>query len=126
MYGLWFKKPQDIRDPAWVNTSEFEDLFALMLVRKYGFGTRVRPHDQEKPVPIKSVEHTYSNGSESAYLHVYPTSEKGKSIDATGREMQEPEAHWSSSAILTLLYTMKSLVVTTRSYLPCRAQQSAL
>lgn len=99
MYGLWFKKPQDIRDPAWVNTSEFEDLLALMLVRNYGFGTRVRPHDQEKPVPIKSVEHTYSNGSESAYLHVYPTSEKGKSIDATGREMQEPEAHWSSSAI---------------------------
>ncbi|KAL8638944.1 MAG: hypothetical protein Q9226_008942, partial [Calogaya cf. arnoldii] len=31
MYGLWFKKPLNIRDPAWVDISDFEDLVALML-----------------------------------------------------------------------------------------------
>ncbi|KAL9074580.1 MAG: hypothetical protein Q9161_002172 [Pseudevernia consocians] len=28
--GFWFQKPLDIRDPAWVNASEFEDILALM------------------------------------------------------------------------------------------------
>ncbi|KAM0797376.1 hypothetical protein BDR22DRAFT_810384, partial [Usnea florida] len=32
MYGLWFQKPLDVRDPAWVDASEFEDLLALMLL----------------------------------------------------------------------------------------------
>lgn len=99
MYGLWFKKPLDIRDPAWVDTSEFEDLLALMLVRNYGFGTRVRTHDQGKPVPINSVEHRFANGSESAYLHVYPTSEKDESANATAQNSQAFEPHLSSSAI---------------------------
>ncbi|KAI9881126.1 MAG: hypothetical protein M1830_008284 [Pleopsidium flavum] len=109
MYGLWFQKPLDIRDPAWINASEFEALLALMLVRNYGFGTRVSTHDQENPVPIKSVQHKFSNGSESAYLHVYPTSEKDQSANATVQGMQSPSSpdyimqapapHWSSSAI---------------------------
>ena len=55
MYGLWFEKPLDVQDPAWVDASEFEDLLALMLVRNYGFGTRIRTRDQERPAPIKSV-----------------------------------------------------------------------
>lgn len=76
MYGLWFKKPLDVRDPAWVDASAFEDLIALMLVRNYGFGARVRLQNQEILVPIKSIEHNFSNGSESAYLSVYPSSEK--------------------------------------------------
>lgn len=107
MYGLWFQKPLDIRDPAWVDASEFEDLLALMLLRNYGFGTRVHVDDRDKPVPIKSVQHTFSNGSESAYLHVYPTSEKDQHVDATVRKKQSlsspdcitqaPAPHWSSS-----------------------------
>ena len=88
MYGLWFQKPLDIRDPAWVDASEFEDLLALMLVRNYGFGSRVHTHDQDSPVPIKAVEHKYSNGSESAYLHVYPLSEKGQSASSTNLQSQ--------------------------------------
>ncbi|KAL8846228.1 MAG: hypothetical protein Q9221_008673 [Calogaya cf. arnoldii] len=83
MYGLWFKKPSDIRDPAWVDISGFEDLVALMLVRNYGFGARFRAHDQAGLVPIKSVEHNFANGSESAYLHVYPTSENRQAANAS-------------------------------------------
>ena len=107
MYGLWFQKPLDIRDPAWVDASEFEDLLALMLVRNYGFGALVRTHDQGKLVPIKSIQHRYSNGSESAYLLVYPTPEKNQTANATARriqspaspEMEAPAPHWSSSAV---------------------------
>ncbi|KAL8996273.1 MAG: hypothetical protein Q9169_004158 [Polycauliona sp. 2 TL-2023] len=73
MYGLWFKKPLDIRDPAWVDISEFEDLVALMLVRNYGFGARFRVHGGAGLAPIKSIEHNFANGSESAYLHLYST-----------------------------------------------------
>ena len=104
---LWFQKPLDIRDPTWMDTSEFEDLLALMLVRNYGFGTRVRTHDQGYPVPIKSVQHIFSNGSESAYLHLYPTYEKNRFVNATAIKihsssspdllMQAPAPHWSSS-----------------------------
>ena len=85
MYGLWFQKPLDVRDPAWVDYSNFEELIALMLVRNYGFGARVRSQSEEKPVPIRSVEHNFSNGSESAYLQVYPMPEKDQS---TTRNMQ--------------------------------------
>ncbi|MCJ1433580.1 hypothetical protein MMC27_002943 [Xylographa pallens] len=108
MYGLWFQKPLDVRDPAWIDPSGFEDLLALMLVRNYGFGARVSTHDQGSPVPIKSVEHRFSNGSESAYLHMYPTPEKSKSTNAIVQAMQSqssseyavqvPVPHWSSSA----------------------------
>lgn len=109
MYGLWFEKPLDVGDPAWIDASEFEDLLALMLVRNYGFGTRLRIHDQKTPVPIKSVWHKFSNESESAYLHVYPTSEKEDPANATVREkgslfspactMQAHVPHWSSSVV---------------------------
>ena len=71
IYGLWFQKPLDLRDPAWVDASEFEDLLALMLVRNYSFGSRVTAPGQEDIVPVKAVQHVYANGSESAYLHVY-------------------------------------------------------
>ena len=86
MYGLWFEKPLDVRDPEWVDASEFEDLLALMLVRNYGFGARFSTHDHERPVPIKSVQHKFANGSESAYLHVYPRSEKEDSATAAVQE----------------------------------------
>lgn len=109
MYGLWFQKPLDIRDPAWINASEFEDLLALMLVRNYGFGPRVRTHYQDQMVPIKSIQHRYSNGSESAYLHVHPAPEKNQPANATIQKKQRPYSpegtmgapapHWSSSAI---------------------------
>ncbi len=109
MYGLWVQKPLDIREPVWVDPSGFEDLLALMLVRNYAFGTRVHVHDQENPVPIKSVDHRYADGSESAYLRVYATSEKDQSAQALVQEMQSPYSsdyihpetvpHWSSSAI---------------------------
>ena len=82
MYGLWFQKPLDVRDPAWVDASEFEDLLALMLVRNYGFGTRVRTHNQERAVPVKSVQHRFANGSESAYLHLYPQPEEDSAAAA--------------------------------------------
>ena len=100
MYGLWFQKPLDVRDPVWIDASEFEDLIALMLVRNYGFGARVSINNQEDPVPIKSVQHRFSNGSESAYLHFYPTVEKDQSVTATVQEMQKqaPARHCSSPA----------------------------
>ncbi|KAL8864851.1 MAG: hypothetical protein Q9198_009608 [Flavoplaca austrocitrina] len=44
---------------------------ALMLVRNYGFGAQFRAHAQAHLVPIKSVEHSFANGCESAYLHIY-------------------------------------------------------
>lgn len=85
MYGLWFQKPLDVRDPAWVDITEFEDLIALMLVRNYGLGSRVSASDEQNPVPIKSVEHRYANGSESAYLQMYPSTEK----DTSGQNVIE-------------------------------------
>ena len=108
MYGLWFQKPLDIRDPAWIDFSEFEDLIALMLVRNYGFGARIDTGEEGNPVPIKSSEHRFANGSESAYLHLYPLNEpeeKAKSTDAIVEEVQPPSVdfitraptpHWSS------------------------------
>lgn len=71
MYGLWFQKPLDVRDPTWVDASSFQDLLALMLVRNYGYGDRVNFDGEATPVPIQSVDHSYQTGSESSYLHVY-------------------------------------------------------
>ena len=116
MYGLWFQKPLDIRDPAWLDFSDFEDLVALMLVRNYGFGARVEVDDQEEPVPIKSSEHRFANGSESAYLHLYSLPENGEKesmrTDIVAREMQSstsdritkaPTPHWSLAGIPNLI-----------------------
>ena len=96
MYGLWFLKPMDIRDPTWVDTREFDDLLALMLVRNYGFGARAnRAHDQSPPVPIKAAHHKYSNGSESAYLRFYGDTEKGQpdeqQAQSTAAELRGPD-----------------------------------
>ncbi|KAI4094783.1 MAG: hypothetical protein LQ344_002029 [Seirophora lacunosa] len=90
MYVLWFRKPLDVRDPAWIDFHEYEDLIALMLVRNYGLGARVRAHGEGESVPIKSVEHNFANGSESAYLHVYPPSEKSR--PATASAESNPQA----------------------------------
>ena len=91
IYGLWFQKPLDLRDPAWVDASEFEDLLALMLVRNYGFGSRVTAPNQEDPIPVKAVQHVYANGSESAYLHMYSecTKETPAAEPITGAERQD-------------------------------------
>ncbi|CAO1596709.1 hypothetical protein XANCAGTX0491_000540 [Xanthoria calcicola] len=83
MYGRWFRKPLDIRDPAWVDISEFEDLITLMLVRNYGFGARFRAQDQAGLVPIKSIGYNFANGSESAYLHVYSSLQDGRAAEAS-------------------------------------------
>ncbi|KAL8738302.1 MAG: hypothetical protein Q9181_000891 [Wetmoreana brouardii] len=81
MYGLWFLKPMDIRDPTWVDSREFEDLLALMLVRNYGFGSKARTASGEgPPVPIKAAHHKYSNGSESAYLLYYGEPAEGQDM----------------------------------------------
>ncbi|KAI4169112.1 MAG: hypothetical protein LQ343_005906 [Gyalolechia ehrenbergii] len=83
------QKPLDVRDPAWMNASECEDLVALMLVRNYGLSARVRAYGQGDLVQIKSVEHNFANGSESAYLHVYSPSEKDRPATASA----ESNAH---------------------------------
>ena len=71
MYVLWFQKPLDVRDPAWVDSSGFEDLLALMLVRNYGLGNRAHCDADPAPVPIQSKEQSHSIGSEGSYLQVY-------------------------------------------------------
>lgn len=102
MYGLWFLKPMDIRDPTWVDSREFEDLLALMLVRNYGFGARARKaQGEEPPVPIKAAHHKYSNGSESAYLRFYGDSEKGRD-NAIKSSASELRVSTSSDAITRL------------------------
>ena len=93
VYGLWFQKPLDVRDPVWVDASEFQDLLALMLVRNYGFGSRVTTPSQEGSIPVKAVQHVYANGSESAYLHVYS---KCTEANPAAEPITGPETHKSS------------------------------
>ena len=109
-YGLWFEKPLDVRDPVWVDTSEFEDLLALMLVRNYGFGTKTHTGDQKRPVPVKSVQYKYANGSESAYLHVYPESEKKDFATSAVREesLPPPGPPFSSTTTPTVIVHQKT------------------
>ena len=94
IYGLWFQKPLDLCDPAWVDASAFEDLIALMLVRNYGFGSRVTAPDQDDSVPVKAGQHVYANGSESAYLHVYS---KPTETNPIAEQVTSPEKQNSSS-----------------------------
>lgn len=102
MYGLWFLKPMDIRDPTWVDSRNFEDVLALMLVRNYGFGARARKaQGEDPPIPIKAAHHKYSNGSESAYLHFYNGSESD--VDAA--------AHAQTSTASELWISTESDVV---------------
>ncbi|KAL9019878.1 MAG: hypothetical protein Q9185_002820 [Variospora sp. 1 TL-2023] len=89
MYVLWFQKPLDVRDPAWMDFCEYEDLIAFMLVKNYGLGARMRAYDGGDSVPIKSVEHNFANGSESAYLQVYPPLEKNRPATTSA----ESDAH---------------------------------
>ena len=97
IYGLWFQKPLDLRDPAWVHASEFEDLLALMLVRNYGFGGRVTAPNQEDPIPVKAVQHVYANGSESAYLHVYAKSTESTETNVAAEPITSAEEQDSYS-----------------------------
>ena len=118
MYGLWFQKPLDVRDPAWADFSSFEDLIAFMLVRNYGFGARVRSQGEEKPVPIKSVEHNYSNGSESAYLHIYPSSENGQRTDPSEQHLLQqssPDAISEAPATEVFSLALPRIVVHTEN-----------
>ncbi|KAL8704170.1 MAG: hypothetical protein Q9201_002668 [Fulgogasparrea decipioides] len=106
MYGLWFLKPMDIRDPTWVDSREFEDLLALMLVRNYGFGSKARTASGEgPPVPIKAAHHKYSNGSESAYLLYYGEPVEGRDIGDQAANVTASELRGSvhSDAITRLL-----------------------
>lgn len=91
MYGLWFQKPLDIRDPAWVNASAFQDLLALMLVRNYGYGAKwhLAADTAPAPTPVQSIDHSYQTGSESSYLHVYPNRVKdGPKESTTSKEAE--------------------------------------
>ena len=83
LYGLWVQKPLDVRDPAWVDASGFQDLLALMLVRNYGFGNRVHLGAGQPHVGIQAVEYSYQNGSESSYLHAYPTEVEQDLVEKT-------------------------------------------
>lgn len=89
MYGLWFQKPLDVRDPAWVDASAFQDLLALMLVRNYGYGARWRLDGETDAAPVQSIEHSYQTGSESSYLQVYPDRVKhGLTESTTSKEAE--------------------------------------
>ncbi|KAI9754390.1 MAG: hypothetical protein M4579_004728 [Chaenotheca gracillima] len=72
MYGLWFHKPLDVRDPTWVDSSSFEDLLALMLVRNYGLGCKVQAGPGNNEAKLHASTSEFSNGAESAYLEMKP------------------------------------------------------
>ena len=82
MYGLWFRKPMDVRDPTWVDTSAFQDLIALMLVRNFRFGAHFACEGQDEWVAIQSTEYSFKVESESAYLHYYRDGEKEDQSEA--------------------------------------------
>ena len=44
MYGLWFRKPLDVRAPTLVSTAGFEDLLALMLMQSRLVGRTTYSH----------------------------------------------------------------------------------
>lgn len=91
MYGLWFQKPLDVRDPAWVDASAFQDLLALMLVRNYGYGARwhLDGETASAPAPVQSIDRSYQTGSESSYLQVYPNRVKdGPKESTTSKEAE--------------------------------------
>jgi len=71
MYGLWFQKPLDVRDPTCIDPSEFQDLLPLMLVRNYGFGSRSCSIKVAAIMQICSTACSNSTGFESSYLHMY-------------------------------------------------------
>lgn len=120
MYGLWLSKPLDVRDPILVDPSDFQDLLALMLMRNYGFGRKARLADsgEEASISVRATEHSHHNGSESSYLHVYPTptNEPGQ---ISGSEKGSCEflprvvTHYPSDGFDFLLYPRRSLSVCT-------------
>ena len=100
MYGLWFRKPMDIRDPTWVDASQFQDLIALMLVRNYRFGARFACEGREG-LPIQSDEQSFQVESESAYLHFYsetPTSPKSKRQPSQDMDISHEPVVWQHPA----------------------------
>ena len=91
MYGLWFRKPLDVRDPMWVDASAFQDLIALMLMRNYRFGAQFACEGQDERVPIQAAEHSFQVESESAYLHYYRHDEN----DAQSKSKESPDMETS-------------------------------
>ena len=117
IYGLWFQKPLDLHDPAWVDASEFEDLLALMLVRNYGFGSRVTAPGQEDSIPVKAVQHVYANGSESAYLHMYskpteiiPAAERITGPENPTRQGHDPSLSLSATPTVVVHHRIRGSV----------------
>lgn len=114
MYGLWFQKPLDIRDPAWVDASGFQDLLALMLVRNYGFGNRLHLDGEAGPIPVQSLQHSYQTGSESSYLHIYPSrAERGPVENIISRDADTlPSRPFSNRQPLRRLLSSPPEIVT--------------
>lgn len=114
MYGLWFQKPLDVRDPAWVDASAFQDLLALMLIRNYGYGARWHLDGETAPTPVQSINYTDQTGSESSYLHVYSNQVKdGPKESTTSKEAETlPSRKASQSQTLRLTRGSPSEIIT--------------
>ena len=89
LYGLWFQKPLDVRSSTLIDSSEFQDLLALMLLRNYGFGSKSRSSVEAALMSVYSKEQSYQTGSESSYLQVYPkSSEQDQQSQSPGKEAE--------------------------------------
>ncbi|KAI9809494.1 MAG: hypothetical protein M1827_006800 [Pycnora praestabilis] len=123
MYGLWFQKPLDVRDPTVIDASEFPDVLAMMLMRNYGFGNRLLVKNGEAPVPIHSTEYTYQNGSESSYLQMYGSpknKEQQRDPLAQGIEIApvQPSNPWQASQ-QNAAYNFMPSITTHRNSIGC-------
>lgn len=88
MYGLWFHKPMDVRDPILVDSSNWNDLLALMLVRNYGLGSRGCKNGNSNEIRLHAPTSKRLNGAESAYIHVYTDFNKGPELPAAGTTVE--------------------------------------
>ena len=93
MFGLWFRKPLDIREPVWVEASGFQDLLALMLVRNYGFGNKLHVDSGPSPTSVHSLQNPYQTGSECSYLNVYSPRAKHVPIECRNRREADTSLH---------------------------------
>ena len=93
MYGLWFHKPLDIRDPIMVDSSGWEDLLALMLVRNYGLGSKGCKEGNNHETRLHASTAERLNGAESAYIQV------STDLVDKGPEGSATENAWGGSAV---------------------------